>query len=79
MCYERRFSRGRVEDMCMCSSEDMCKHMSSILPLEKLSASTCPPLCVFVTAVPNTKVFVRGGGGMEDMCYERLRAEAGVD
>jgi hypothetical protein len=36
--------------------------------------------CVFITAVPITKLFARGGGGtMEDMCYERLRAEACVD
>ncbi len=34
--------------------------------------------CVFITAVPITKLFARGGG-MEDMCYERLRAEAGVN
>jgi hypothetical protein len=33
---------------------------------------------VFITAVPSTKLFARGGGGMEDMCYERLRAEADV-
>jgi hypothetical protein len=37
-------------------------------------------LCVFITAVPITKMFVCvGGGTMEDMCYERLRAEACVD
>jgi hypothetical protein len=36
-------------------------------------------LCVFITAVPITKLFARGGGeAMEDMCYERLRAEACV-
>ena len=35
--------------------------------------------CVFITAVPITKLFARGGGGMEDMCYERLRAKAGVN
>jgi hypothetical protein len=35
--------------------------------------------CVFITAVPITKLFARGWGGMEDMCYERLRAEAGVN
>jgi hypothetical protein len=34
-------------------------------------------VCVFITAVPITKLFARGGGGMEDMCYERLRAKAG--
>jgi hypothetical protein len=29
--------------------------------------------CVFITAVPITKLFAWGGGGetMEDMCYER--------
>ena len=39
----------------------------------------CGPMCVFITAVPITKLLARGGGGMEDMCYERLRAEAGVN
>ncbi len=52
-------------------------------------------VCVFITAVPITKLFASvcvyycstyykavrggGGGGMEDMCYERLRAEADVN
>ncbi len=37
--------------------------------------------CVFITAVPITKLFARGGGGwrVEDKCYERLRAEASVN
>ena len=35
-----------------------------------------PGRCVFITAVPIAKLFARGGG---DMCYERLRAEAGVN
>ncbi len=35
-------------------------------------ASVCK-LCVFITAVPISKLFARGGGGMEDMWYERLR------
>ncbi len=26
---------------------------------------------VFITAVPITKLFARGGGGMEDMCATR--------
>jgi hypothetical protein len=32
-------------------------------------------MCVFMTVVPITKLFARGGGGggLEDMCYERLR------
>jgi hypothetical protein len=34
-------------------------------------------VCVFITAVPITNLFARGG--MEDMCYERLRAEADVN
>jgi hypothetical protein len=37
-------------------------------------------VCVFITAVTITKLFACGGGGaVEDMCYERLRAEACVD
>jgi hypothetical protein len=37
-------------------------------------------LCVFITAVPITKLFACvWGETMEDMCYERLRAEACVD
>ena len=37
-------------------------------------------VCVFITAVPITKLFARGGGGgMEEMCYERLRAESDVN
>ncbi len=40
----------------------------------------CVCVCVFITAVPITKLFARGAGrGMEDMCYERLRAEADVN
>jgi hypothetical protein len=36
-------------------------------------------LCVFITAGPSTKLFAWGGGILEDMCYERRRAEACVD
>jgi hypothetical protein len=37
-------------------------------------------VCVFITAVPITKLFARGGGWrVEDMCYELLRAEASVN
>ncbi len=32
-------------------------------------------VCVFITAGPNTKLFAWGGGILEDMCYERRRAE----
>ena len=32
--------------------------------------------CVFITAVPITKLFAWGEGIVEDMCYERRRAEA---
>jgi hypothetical protein len=31
-------------------------------------------VCVFIIAVPITKLFARKGGEVEDMCYERLRA-----
>ena len=41
-------------------------------------------LCVgnyvcFITAGPITKLFAWGGRRVEDMCYERRRAEACVD
>ena len=35
--------------------------------------------CVFITAVPIIKLFAWGKGIVEDMCYERRRAEACVD
>ena len=37
--------------------------------------------CVFITAVPITKLLFawRGRGIVKDMCYERRRAEACVD
>ena len=36
--------------------------------------------CVFITAVPITKLFACvWGEEVEDMCYERRRAEASVD
>ena len=37
-------------------------------------------VCVFITAGPITKLFAGGGRRrVEDMCYERRRAEACVD
>ena len=36
-------------------------------------------VCVFITAVPITKLFAWGEGDSEDMCYERRRSEAFVD
>jgi hypothetical protein len=36
-------------------------------------------VCVFITAVPITKLLACGGGIWEDMYYERRRAEACVD
>ena len=36
-------------------------------------------VCVFITAGPITKLFAWGGRRVEDMCYERRRAEACVD
>jgi serine/threonine protein kinase len=42
--------------------------------------SVCVCVCVFITAVPITKSCSRvGGGEVEDMFYERRRAEACVD
>jgi hypothetical protein len=43
---------------------------------------TSATVCVFITAVPITKLFDRQRGGrgiVEDMCYERRRAEVFVD
>jgi len=36
-------------------------------------------VCVFITAGPSAKLLAWGGGILEDMCYERRRAEACVD
>jgi hypothetical protein len=36
-------------------------------------------VCEFITAVPFTKMFAWGRGIVEEMCYERRRAEACVD
>jgi hypothetical protein len=35
-------------------------------------------VCVFITAVPLIKLFAWGRGIVEDMCYERRRAETCV-
>ena len=42
------------------------------------SSPALSALCVFITAGPITTLFAKGRGGVEDMCYERLRAEACV-
>jgi hypothetical protein len=43
-----------------------------------LAATVC--VCVFITAVPIIRLFAWGRGlRVEDMCYERRRAEAWVD
>ena len=41
----------------------------------------CPSrtVCVYYCSTYYKAVRVCGGGGMEDMCYERLRAEADVN
>ena len=36
-------------------------------------------MCVFITAGPITKLFAWGRRRVEDMCYDRRRAEACVD
>jgi hypothetical protein len=38
---------------------------------------TAVPVRVFITAVPIIKLFARGKGIVEDMCYERRRAGEG--
>jgi len=45
----------------------------------RLFSLVCVCVCVFITAVPITKLFAWGDGIVEDMCYERRRAEALVD
>ena len=36
-------------------------------------------VCVYITSVPNTNLFVWGDLGIvEDMCYERLQSETNV-
>jgi hypothetical protein len=37
-----------------------------------------PCVCVYYCSTYYKAVREGGGGGMEDMCYERLRAKAGV-
>jgi hypothetical protein len=44
------------------------------IPGESPGQSVC-----FTTAGPITKLFAGGGRRVEDMCYERRRAEACVD
>ena len=61
---------------------------STASPTTSLSHVGCCPVkqtivwdCVFITAVPITKLLARReeDSGPEDMCYERRRAEASVD
>ena len=39
----------------------------------------CVCVCVCVCVYVITKLFALGGRRVEDMCYERRRAETGVD
>ncbi len=59
---------------------DGCASVS--LPRRDHDVFGCECLCVFITAVPIKKLSAGGWGGrgrVEDMCYERLRAEASVN
>jgi hypothetical protein len=47
--------------------------------INPLHASRWRCVCVFYCSAYYKAVRVRGGETMEDMCYERLRAEACVD
>ena len=55
-----------------------------LIRLRRISLATLPRYgrmggCVFITAGPITKLCAWGRRIVEDMCYERLRAEACVD
>jgi hypothetical protein len=50
-----------------------------LLLQDLLHFDICFNVCVFITAVSIAKLFARGRGIVEDMCYERQRAEACVD
>ena len=61
---------------------DVCLlNFEGTTPQDPTKPNTQKPACVFITAVPITKLFAGGGGRErgEDMCYERLRAEANVN
>jgi hypothetical protein len=67
-----------------CSDKQQCIHCGVEVTELSTNKQQDSPIswskCVFITAVPMTKLFAWGGGEtMEDMCYERLRAEACVD
>ena len=49
-------------------------HSGSCRSLQHSAGQVC-----FITAGPITKLFAWGGRRVEDMCYERRRAEACVD
>ncbi len=46
-------------------SSEFCSNKLSRVKTSKIKDPT--EVCVFITAVPITKLFARGGGGMEDM------------
>jgi hypothetical protein len=83
--FARKGGGGEVEDMCY----GVLLFITEV-PHTKLHVFiTAVPVCVyvcfitagpFITSVPITKLFARGGvGEVEDMYYERLRAEAYVN
>jgi hypothetical protein len=55
-------------------------HVSELVEsFVRLLSSLCVCARAFITAVPITKLFAWGEGIVEDMCYERRRAEACVE
>jgi hypothetical protein len=58
----------------------VCDDIPAAVKCASVSRWACRKLCVcFITAGPITKLFAWGGRRVEDMCYERRRAEACVD
>ena len=58
----------------------MCVFITAVLIIKLfVIVCVCVCVCVLLTAVPMIKLFTWGRGIVEDMCYERRRAEACVD
>jgi hypothetical protein len=90
MCYERRRAEACVDESAHHALQYLLQSCSrrgggeqwrtcATRDYEPRPVWTSLVVCVFITAVPITKLIARGGGEMEDMCNERLRAEAYVN
>ena len=66
--------RGMVEK---CALRDEGRGLRGVrLVCQGLGLCVTVCVCVCITAVPTIKLFAWGKGIVEDMCYERRRAEA---